>query len=83
MPWPEVLNDFNCFCAVNPTYEPMRRLVHDLKPFEHPLVNGGRPQLFEGRIEHFRKYGANGILVVSAKPAEEAWNTRSAPILEP
>ena len=30
MPWSEVLEDFDCFSAANPTYEPMRRLVYDL-----------------------------------------------------
>jgi hypothetical protein len=30
MPWPDVLHDFDCFCAVNPTFEPMRLLVYDL-----------------------------------------------------
>lgn len=30
MPWPEVLHDFDCFCSVNPSYEPMRRLVYDV-----------------------------------------------------
>ena len=30
MPWLEVLHDFDCFCLVNPQYEPMRQLVYDL-----------------------------------------------------
>lgn len=31
MAWPDVLDDFDCFIQVNPTYEPMRRLVYDLE----------------------------------------------------
>jgi hypothetical protein len=30
MPWPDVLHDFDCFRAANPTFEPMRLLVYDL-----------------------------------------------------
>jgi hypothetical protein len=30
MPWPDVLHDFDCFCSVNPQYEPMRQLAYDL-----------------------------------------------------
>ena len=75
MPWPEVLNDFNCFCAVNPTYEPMRRLVHDLhacasEDLHATQMMGGNLLLSPDEELHRN----DNILLISYKPDKDEFH---------